>query len=341
MKVDKLTLKKAKRMMDEDGNLDLSGSSITSLPDNLTVGGGLDLCNTGVTSLPDNLTVGGWLDLSGTSITSLPDNLTVGGWLNLCNTGITSLPDNLTVGGGLDLRGTSITALPDNLTVGGWLDLSNTGITALPDNLTVGGSLYLSDTGITTLPDNLTVGGGLDLSNTGITALPDNLAVGGWLDLRGTSITAQKRKKARKLKDGDYVPGRYLYADGILTHVKQRVEVDGYTLYIGKIKGKNVVSDGTHYAHCDKLRDGIADLAFKTAADRGAGQYEGLPLDTELTVDEAKTMYRVITGACRAGTDAFVESLGDALKERYTIREMLELTRGQYNSERFAEFFGA
>ena len=222
--------------------------------------------------------------------------------------------------GNLDLRGTAITALPDNLTVGGWLDLR--------------------DTAITTLPDNLTVGGWLDLSGTGITTLPDNLTVGGGLYLRDTAITTQERKKVRKLKDCDYVPGRYLYADGILTHVKQRVQVEGYTLYIGKIKGKNVVSDGTHYAHCDKLRDGIADLAFKTAADRGAGQYKGLPLDTELTVDEAKTMYRVITGACRAGTNAFVESLGDTLKEHYTIREMLELTRGQYNSERFAEFFG-
>ena len=243
--------------------------------------------------------------------------------------------------GNLDLHNTGITALPDNLTVGGWLDLSGAGITALPDNLTVGGTLYLSGTGITALPDNLTVGGTLYLSGTGITALPDNLTVGGSLDLSGTGITSQKRKKARKLKDGDYMPGRYLYADGILTHVKQRVEVDGYTLYIGKIKGKNVVSDGTFYAHCNKLRDGIADIAFKRAADRGADQYKGLSLDTSLTVDEEKTMYRVITGACRAGTDAFVESLGDTLKERYTIREMLELTRGQYNSERFATFFGA
>ena len=295
----KLTLKAAEKMMDEDGNLNLSGSSITSLP----------------------------------------DNLTVGGWLNLCGTGITALPDNLTVGGVLSLRGTGITSLPDNLALGGWLDLRGTGITALPDNLTVGGVLSLSGTGITALPDNLTVGGVLDLRGTGITELPDNLTVGGGLYLPGTGITAQKRKKVRKLKEGDYVPGRYLYADGILTHVKQRVEVDGYTLYIGKIKGKNVVSDGTHYAHCDKLRDGIADLAFKTAADRGAGQYEGLPLDTSLTVDEAKTMYRIITGACRAGTDAFVASLGDTLKERYTIREMLKITEGQYNAERFAEFF--
>ena len=45
------------------------------------------------------------LDLSGTSITSLPDNLTVGGSLYLSGSSITSLPDNLTVGGNLDLSG--------------------------------------------------------------------------------------------------------------------------------------------------------------------------------------------------------------------------------------------
>ena len=113
---------------------------------------------------------GGYLDLSGTGITALPDNLTVGGYLDLRGTGITALPDNLTVGGSLYLSGTGITALPDNLTVGGYLDLRGTGITALPDNLTVGDSLDLRGTGITALPDNLTVGGYLDLENcTGIT----------------------------------------------------------------------------------------------------------------------------------------------------------------------------
>ena len=47
----------------------------------LYYGGSLDLRGTGITSLPDNLTVGGSLDLRGTGITSLPDNLTVGGYL--------------------------------------------------------------------------------------------------------------------------------------------------------------------------------------------------------------------------------------------------------------------
>ncbi|WP_418186763.1 hypothetical protein [Aliarcobacter lanthieri] len=105
-------LKKDGEKLVYDGSLDLSGTGITSLPDNLSVGGSLYLSNTGITSLPDNLSVSGYLDLSNTGITSLPDNLSVGGSLYLSNTGITSLPDNLSVSGYLDLRNTGITNYP-------------------------------------------------------------------------------------------------------------------------------------------------------------------------------------------------------------------------------------
>ena len=277
--------------------------------------GNLYLIGTKITALPDNLTVGGGLDLSGTGITALPDNLTVGGWLDLSNTKITALPDNLTVGGNLYLIGTKITALPDNLTVGGGLDLSNTKITALPDNLTVGGWL--------------------DLSNTKITALPDNLTVGGGLDLSGTKVT---NPTVKRLRHGEYVPGQYLYADGILTHIKKKKKIGEYTLFIGKIPNRHVIFDGKHYAHCRTLREGIADLLFKSAIDRGADQYKGISLDDSFAVEELKTMYRVITGACKAGTESFVNSLKD-LKDKYTVREVIEMTDGQYNAEKFKEFF--
>ena len=238
--------------------------------------------------------------------------------------------------GSLDLSDTQITSLPDGLTVGGWLDLSDTPITSLPDGLTVGGSLYLSGTQITSLPDGLTVGGSLYLSNTPITSLPDSLKIGG-------KIVGFRDRKAilslHKLHDGDYVPGKYLYADGILTHVKNRRKSGAYTYYLGKIKGRNVVSDGTYWAHCRTLREGVADLLYKHAADRGAKQYRHLTLDSVLPFDEAVTMYRVITGACQAGTQQFIERLPE-LKEAYSVREMVELTRGQYGADKFAEFFG-
>jgi nicotinamide riboside kinase len=49
-------------------------------------------------------------------------------------------------------------------------------------------------------------------------------------------------------------------------------------------------------------------------------------------------MYRIITGACEKGTRYFVEN-NNIDKEEYKISEIIKLTKGQYNSEKFAEFF--
>jgi hypothetical protein len=82
------------------------------------VRGNLDLEGTRITELPNNLrSVKGFLDLDGTTITKLPDNLSVGGNLYLYNTAIAKLPNNLSVGGDLYLQGTAITKLPKNLKV--------------------------------------------------------------------------------------------------------------------------------------------------------------------------------------------------------------------------------
>jgi hypothetical protein len=221
----------------------------------------------------------------------------------------------------------------------GYLDLSDTPIQTLPDNLTVGGGLDLRGTPIQTLPDNLIVGGYLNLSGTPIQTLPDNLIVGGYLNLSGTPIFKKGAiKKANKLHDGDYAPNRYLYADGILTHIKGRRDIKGYVFYKGKIPGRNVLFDGTNYAHCETFGDGVRDLAFKAAMNRGADQYKHLTLDSCLTADEIIPMYRIITGACSQGTKKFVDSLG-TLKDSYTIREVIDITSGQYGSGTFKAFF--
>ena len=106
-----ISLQKKIQQYIKDGNkgdLYLSNTPTTSLPDNLKVGRDLYLYKTPITSLPDNLKVGGYLNLMGTPITSLPDNLEVGGDLYLFKTPITSLSDNLEVGGDLYLKSTPI-----------------------------------------------------------------------------------------------------------------------------------------------------------------------------------------------------------------------------------------
>ena len=221
---------------------------------------------------------------------------------------------------------------------GGSLDLSGTQITALPDNLTVGGSLYLRNTQITALPDNLTVGGWLYLRNTQITALPDNLTVGGWLDLSGTQITNKDRKKVKAFYEGKYKPNAWLYCDRMLIHVKRKKKVGEYTYYVGKIPTLNVISDGEHYAHCKSIKQGILDLRFKKAKNRGSEQYKDLTLESVLTYDDAVMCYRIITGACSAGTEHFLNGLKET-KEKYTVAEIIELTEGQYGSNTFKNYF--
>lgn len=296
-------------------------------------GGNLFFRDITVESLPDGLIVEGYLYLTNAKIKSLPKGLKVGGSLYLCHSLIESLPDDLIVGGNLDLSYTSIEVLPKGLTVAGDIDLRYAKIKSLTENLVVAGDFDLSHTPIDSLPENLIVGGYLELGNTRIEHLPKDLILGG--SVYGMNVDETQYKH---LKNGDYVPGKYLYADNILTHVKSSKQINGYTFYIGKIKGNNVLSDGTNYAHCSTLREGLADILYKTSASRGAEQYEHLTKESIVTLNEAITMYRVITGACKRGTESFVSSQKE-LKQEYLVSEIIKFTRGQFGSKQFAAFF--
>ena len=144
-----------------------------------------------------------------------------------------------------------------------------------------------------------TVNGSLSLRGTATTSLPDNLTVGGSLNLEGTAIT--DKGNVKKLQDGDYVEGRYVYADEILTHVAKKQQIEGFTHYFGKIKGRNVITDGKHWAHCKDIKSGIIDLRFKQP-DRDKSALEGLTPESVASFEDAVVMYRVITGACSQGT---------------------------------------
>ena len=50
-------------------------------------------------------------------------------------------------------------------------------------------------------------------------------------------------------------------------------------------------------------------------------------------------MYHDITGACSGGTKHFCENVLKVKKKNYTIKECIELTKGQYNSDKFKKFF--
>jgi hypothetical protein len=83
----------------------------------------------------------------------------------------------------------------------------------------------------------------------------------------------------------------------------------------------------------------MSDISFKLMCDRGADQYSGIHLDSQVSLPDAITMYRIITGACSAGCSQFANSLGDKLQDQYTIAEMIEVTKGAYGDKTFADFW--
>jgi hypothetical protein len=236
------------------------------------------------------------------------------GFLDLEGTGITSLPEGLTVGGSLDLRGTGITSLPEGLTVGGFLDLEGTGITSLPEGLTVGDSLYLRGTGIT------------DTSNV------------------SRNLSAKARRKIEYVRNcpkfWSWNGRSYIKVDGMFT-VLDSHHGNVYKVHqLNSDKQLYLVTDGeNHWSHGDTLQEARADLIYKIN-DRETSDYKGLTLDDSLSFEEAIAAYRTITGACSPGTRDYIENrLPKPHKTEYTIREIIELTKGEYRAKVFKDFF--
>ena len=216
-----------------------------------------------------------------------------------------------------------------------------------------GGSLDLRGTGITSLPEGLAVGGSLDLRGTGITSLPEGLAVGGSLDLEGTGITSHNVNKKlsidaiRKIRNVTDSPkfwewnGRhYMKVDNMFTILEAH---KGNVYHVRKIESTErlyVITDGeNHFAHGSTLKEAKADLIFKIS-DRDVSSYKGMSPDDILSFEEAIAAYRTITGSCAAGTRDYVENrLPKPHKKSYTIREIIQLTKGEYRSDVFAKFF--
>lgn len=96
--------------------LDISGSEITALPDDIWLDGDLHMRSTPIQVLPPDLRVGGDLDARSSQVRHLSNGLDVGGNLNLvaCRL-LKELPTDMKVGGYIDIRATQVARLPDSL----------------------------------------------------------------------------------------------------------------------------------------------------------------------------------------------------------------------------------
>lgn len=132
----------------------------------------------------------------------------------------------------------------------------------------------------------------------------------------------------------------FIKVDGIFTRI---ISERGNVMRVQRIAHKDIeylVTDGEgRWSHGATLREARESLVYKITS-RDTTKYESWTLETEITHAEAIEAYRTITGACAFGTRHFCETiLGDKKKDKYTVAEVIELTKGQYGAERFKEFF--
>ena len=185
------------------------------------------------------------------------------------------------------------------------------------------------------------IDGSLDLSS--LTTLPEGcqLSAGGSLDLR-SHIIYRGDKVPKEVLRSRYLwrNKEYIKVDGIFTKI---ISERGNVMRVQRIAHKDIeylVTDGDgRWAHGATLKEAKDSLIYKIS-NRDKSKYEAWTIDTEVTHAEAIEAYRVITGACAMGTRHFCETiLGDKKKDKYTVAEVIELTKGQYGAESFETFF--
>lgn len=181
----------------------------------------------------------------------------------------------------------------------------------------------------------------LDLRS--LTTLPENaqLTAGGYLDLRSGRVCRGDKAPEEVLRLRYIWRNKeYIKVYGIFTKI---ISERGNVMRVRRIARKKIeylVTDGDgRWAHGATLKEAKESLIYKITS-RDTTKYEAWTLDTEISHAEAIEAYRTITGACALGTRHFCETiLGDKKKDRYTVAEVIELTKGQYGSETFRKFF--
>ena len=139
------------------------------------------------------------------------------------------------------------------------------------------------------------------------------------------------------LVNGLYNGEPHIIADGILSKVVNQKGDVYRVVNHGEDKQSYIVKSGDVYSHGATLEEARDSLVYKIS-DRDTSKYEGLTVDSEVTFAEAVAMYRTVTGACEKGVRYFVEQNEDKKKDKYTVKELLDLTKGAYGSDRLKEF---
>ena len=104
-------------------------------------------------------------------------------------------------------------------------------------------------------------------------------------------------------------------------------------MYFPERKGTVYVAEKDEYAaHGETLREAVNDLQFKILQDANLEEHiQRIKQQGYMNAED----YRLLTGACREGTKRFLQKHGLTWEDTMPVAQVLEITKGQYGSEKF------
>ena len=139
------------------------------------------------------------------------------------------------------------------------------------------------------------------------------------------------------LSNGLYNREPHIIADSILSKIISQKGNVYKVINHGETKQSYLIKNGEIYSHGATIKEARESLIYKIG-DIDKSEYKELTLESILTHNEVIQMYRIITGACESGVRSFVESNKSNIKKKYTIKDILELTKGSYGHETLNKF---
>lgn len=125
--------------------------------------------------------------------------------------------------------------------------------------------------------------------------------------------------------------------DGYCMVVLRKKQMQDITIlkcmYFPERKGTVYVAEKDGYAtHGKTLREAMKDLQFKMLQDANLDEHiQRIKQQGYMNAND----YRLLTGACREGTNHFLQEHGLTWEDTMPVAQVLEITKGQYGSEKF------
>ena len=267
----------------------------------------------------------------------------VGGSLHINSESKLEAQNLQSIGGYLEIN--SEAKLEALQSIGGYLYInSNAKLEALQS---VGGSLYINSNAKLEAQNLQSIGGYLEINSESKLEAQNLQSIGGYLYINSNAKLEAPmakfnvkgvRELVLKFNFECFIKAGYLFADGILAKILEKKK-NVYKIQIcGQLKTSFCIEVDGQFSHGETIKQAKEDLKYKIS-NRDKSQYESWTLDKKITLEQAIKMYRVIAGACELGTKHFVENVLTVKKKYYTVKEVIELTKRQYNNEVLAKFF--